>query len=66
MTILRPGKRRRDPLGMHECWHCDCQFSVQRDELPSPDAKGGIWLPCPACASLIELNMFVHGTVTEP
>ncbi len=60
MTILRPGKKRRDPLGMHKCANCDCEFVVQHaDPLPAPDWQGDILLPCPECQRRVTLNSLV-------
>ncbi len=60
MTILRPGKKRRDPLGTHTCWNCDCQFVVQHaDVLNLPDALGDVWMRCPDCQRAVNLNKLV-------
>jgi hypothetical protein len=60
MTILRPGKKRRDPLGMHECCNCGCRFVIQHaDPLPKPNDRGGIVGACPNCGWHLELNGFV-------
>ncbi len=60
MTILRPGKKRRDPLGTHECWNCDCQFVVQHaDPLPQPDWQGDVMVICPDCGKGNIANKFV-------
>ncbi len=60
MTILRPGKKRRDPLGVHKCFHCDCEFVVQNaDPLPPPDVLGDVWVRCPECQRSVNVNKLV-------
>ncbi len=63
MTILRPGKKRRDPLGGHTCAFCDCEFVLQHaDPLPLANSRGEMWMHCPECHALVELNPMMPRT----
>ncbi len=62
MTILRPGKKRRDPLGRHLCQACRTLFEVSAGDLAkegvvrAPVAGNDRFVDCPFCGGWVLIN----------
>lgn len=67
MKIITPSPRqRRDPLGVHKCRYCHCQFEVEQADLANPDVihqdgartDGDLFATCPSCGQWCVINEF--------